>query len=152
MAGQRFTPREMLGRLVAFDTPSREANLPLIDFVEDYLAGWGVPSFRVDYEPGKKTNPYATVGPEAQDCTVLSGHTDVVPVDGQSWTSDPFKGEERDGRLYGRGTCDMKGFLAVPLAMVPEFKARDLKVPIHLALSCDEEVGCRGVRPLIAHM
>jgi acetylornithine deacetylase len=151
MAGQRFTPREMLGRLVGFDTTSREANLPLIDFVEEYLAGWGVPSFRVDYEPGKKTNLYATVGPEAQGGIVLSGHTDVVPVDGQSWASDPFKVEERDGRLYGRGTCDMKGFLAVALAMVPEFKTRDLKIPIHLALSCDEEVGCRGVRPLIAH-
>ena len=112
MAGQRFTPREMLGRLVAFDTTSREANLPLIDFVEGYLAGWGVPSFRVDYEPGKKTNLYATVGPEAQGGIVLSGHTDVVPVDGQSWASDPFKVEERDGRLYGRGTCDMSEKLA----------------------------------------
>src|SRR5437763_9461121 len=152
MPGQYFTPREMLERLVAFDTTSRDGNLPLIGCVEDYLKGWDVPSLRVDYEPGKKTNLYATIGRTDKGGIVLSGHTDVVPVDGQDWTSDPFKLEERDGRLYGRGTCDMKGFLAVALAMVPEFKAHDLKLPIHLALSCDEEVGCKGVRPLIAHM
>jgi acetylornithine deacetylase len=83
---------------------------------------------------------------------VLSGHTDVVPVDGQAWTSDPFALTEMNGRLYGRGSCDMKGFLAVALAMVPQFKARPLKTPIHLALSCDEEVGCKGVRPFVAHL
>jgi acetylornithine deacetylase len=152
MAGQRLTPREMLDRLVAFDTTTRDSNLPLIDFVQDYLDGWGIASLRVDYEPGKKTNLYATIGPEGEGGIVLSGHTDVVPVDGQDWSSDPFKVEERDGKLYGRGTCDMKGFLAVALAMVPDFKASDLKTPIHLALSCDEEVGCKGVRPLVAHM
>src|SRR5262245_6281681 len=152
MPGQRLTPREMLDHLVAFDTTSRDGNLPLIDFVEDYLAGWGVKSLRVDYEPGKKTNLYATIGPDRAGGIVLSGHTDVVPVDGQSWASDPFKVAERDGRLFGRGTCDMKGFLAVALALVPEFTACELDTPIHLALSCDEEVGCKGVRPLIAHM
>jgi acetylornithine deacetylase len=83
---------------------------------------------------------------------VLSGHTDVVPVDGQPWTTDPFALTERGGRLFGRGACDMKGFIAVCLAMVPDFLKADLKSPIHLALSCDEEVGCKGVRPLVAHM
>src|SRR4051794_29261968 len=151
MAGQRFTPKEMLARLVAFDTTSRDANLPLIEFVEEYLEDWSVPSLRVDYEPGK-TNLYATIGPQGPGGVVLSGHTDVVPVDGQDWSSDPFTLEERQGKLYGRGTCDMKGFIAVALALVPDFKGTKLSIPIHLALSCDEEVGCKGVRPLVAHM
>jgi len=152
MTGTRFTPRDMLARLVAFDTPSRDGNLPLIDFVESYLADWGVKSLRVDFESGKKTNLYATIGPENLGGIVLSGHTDVVPVDGQDWTTDPFTMTEKDGLLYGRGTCDMKGFLATALALVPDFKAAKLKVPIHLALSCDEEVGCVGVRPLVAYI
>ena len=144
--------RALLERLVAFDTTSRDGNLPLVAFVEDYLKSHGVPSIRVDYEPGKKTNLYATIGPDTDGGIVLSGHTDVVPVDGQDWASDPFTLTERDGRLYGRGSCDMKGFIAVALAMVPAFKQAALKKPIHLALSCDEEVGCIGVRPLVAHM
>lgn len=143
---------EMLARLVAFDTTSRVSNLPLIEFVETYLDSFGIPHFRVDYEHGRKTNLYATIGPDVAGGIVLSGHTDVVPVDGQNWTSDPFKLTERDGKLYGRGTCDMKGFIAVALALVPIFKTMNLKSPIHLALSCDEEVGCKGVRPLVAHM
>lgn len=142
----------MLGRLVAHDTTSRETNLPLIAEVEDYLDGWDVPHIRVDHEEGRKTNLYATIGPDIAGGIVLSGHTDVVPVDGQPWSSEPFALDERDGRLYGRGTCDMKGFIAVALAMVPQFVAARLRRPIHLALSCDEEVGCRGVRPLIRHM
>ena len=137
----------MLARLVAFDTTSRDGNLPLIEFVEDYLDGWGIPHLRVDYEAGKKTNLYATIGPDIAGGIVLSGHTDVVPVDGQDWSSDPFTLTERDGKLYGRGTCDMKGFIAVALAMVPQFKAAKLKTPIHLALSCDEEVGCMRRAP-----
>jgi acetylornithine deacetylase len=152
MTGTAYTTEEMLRRLIAFDTTSRDGNIPLIAFVEDYLDGWGVPHFRVDYEAGKKTNLFATIGPDIAGGIVLSGHTDVVPVDGQDWTSNPFDLIERDGRLFGRGTCDMKGFLAVCLAMVPEFIAADLKSPVHLALSCDEEVGCKGVRPLVAHM
>jgi acetylornithine deacetylase len=152
MTGKIFTTREMLDRLVAFDTTSRNGNLPLIEFVENYLDGWKIPHIRVDYESGKKINLYATIGPDVAGGIVLSGHTDVVPVDGQPWTSDPFAIAERDGRLYGRGSCDMKGFLAVALAMAPEFQRRKLRMPIHLALSCDEEVGCRGVRPLVAHM
>ena len=152
MTGLHITTEEMLARLVAFDTTSRDGNIPLIEFVESYLDGWGVPHFRVDYEAGKKTNLFATIGPEIAGGIVLSGHTDVVPVDGQDWASDPFALTARDGRLFGRGTCDMKGFLAVCLAMVPRFKAARLKSPIHLALSCDEEVGCKGVRPLVAHL
>lgn len=142
----------MLAELVRFDTTSRDGNIPLIKFVEDYLDSWGVPHFRVDYEAGKKTNLFATIGPDIAGGIVLSGHTDVVPVDGQKWASNPFELSERDGRLYGRGTCDMKGFIAVALALVPQFKAANLKTPIHLALSCDEEVGCKGVRPLVAHI
>jgi acetylornithine deacetylase len=142
----------MLDRLVAFDTTSRDGNLPLIEFVEAYLEDWGIKSLRVDYEAGKKTNLYATIGPDIAGGIVLSGHTDVVPVDGQNWTSDPFTLVERNEKLYGRGTCDMKGFLATALALAPDFKAAKLKAPIHLALSCDEEVGCVGVRPLVAYM
>ncbi|MBI2717266.1 MAG: acetylornithine deacetylase [Rhizobiales bacterium] len=152
MSGQYFTTEAMLARLVSFDTTSRDGNMPLIEFVEHYLDGWGVPHFRVDYEAGKKTNLFATIGPAIAGGIVLSGHTDVVPVDGQAWASDPFSLTQRADRLYGRGTCDMKGFIAVALAMVPQFREAGLAIPIHLALSCDEEVGCKGVRPLVAHL
>ena len=148
---QTYTTAQMLALLVAFDTTTRNSNLPLITFIEDYLSHHAVPHFRIDYAEGK-TNLYATLGPDVADGIVLSGHTDVVPVDGQKWASDPFKMEERGGKLYGRGTADMKGFIAAALSLVPQFKALKLKTPIHLAFSCDEEVGCRGVRPLIAHM
>jgi acetylornithine deacetylase len=152
MTGRTYSTEEMLARLIAFDTTSRDGNIPLIAFVEDYLDGWGIPHFRVDYEANRKTNLFATIGPGIAGGIVLSGHTDVVPVDGQPWTSDPFALTHRGERLFGRGTCDMKGFLAVCLAEVPNFLKAGLKSPIHLALSCDEEVGCKGVRPLIAHM
>ena len=142
----------MLAKLVAFDTTSRESNFPLIAFVEEYLTSHDVPHFRVDYVVSKKTNLYATIGPDVAGGIVLSGHTDVVPVDGQAWTSDPFTLTQRGGLLFGRGAADMKGFIAVALAMVPAFKNLQLRVPIHLALSCDEEVGCRGVRPLVDHL
>jgi acetylornithine deacetylase len=152
MAGEVLSAHAMLARLIGFDTTSRDGNIPLIEWVEDYLDGWNIPHFRVDYEAGRKTNLFATIGPDVAGGIVLSGHTDVVPVDGQDWATNPFQLAERDGRLYGRGTCDMKGFIAVALALVPAFKAANLKTPIHLALSCDEEVGCKGVRPLVAHM
>ena len=152
MTGRTYSAEEMLAHLIGFDTTSRDGNLPLIAFVEDYLDGWGVPHFRVDYEANKKTNLFATIGPAIAGGVVLSGHTDVVPVDGQPWTSDPFTLTQRGERLFGRGTCDMKGFLAVCLAEVPNFLRAGLKRPIHLALSCDEEVGCKGVRPLVAHI
>lgn len=152
MHSHSMTSEQLLAKLIAFDTTSRESNFPLIAFVEDYLDGWGIPHLRVDYELGRKTNLYATIGPDVAGGIVLSGHTDVVPVDGQAWSSDPFTLMERDGLLYGRGTADMKGFIAVALAMVPGFKAMKLTKPIHLALSCDEEVGCKGVRPLVEHL
>ena len=152
MGGQIYSIPQMLEKLVRFDTTSRDGNIPLIEFVEAYLDGWGIPHFRVDYEAGRKTNLFATMGPDTAGGIVLSGHTDVVPVDGQDWASNPFELTDRGGRFYGRGACDMKGFLAVALALAPEFKAANLKTPIHLALSCDEEVGCKGVRPLVAHI
>ena len=144
--------RDLLGRLVAFDTTSRLSNLALIDFVRGYLGDHGVASDLVFDETGAKANLYATIGPEAAGGIVLSGHTDVVPVDGQDWTSDPFEMVERDGRLYGRGTADMKGFIACVLAKVPDWTARPLSEPVHLAFSYDEEVGCLGVHGLIDHI
>jgi acetylornithine deacetylase len=149
---EHLDPREMLGRLVAFPTVSRESNLELVAFVQDYLAGHGVESRLVHDETGTKANLYAQIGPDVPGGVVLSGHTDVVPVDGQSWTSDPFRMVERDARLYGRGTTDMKGFDALALALVPEMLKAGLKRPIQLALSYDEEVGHRGVPSLIAAM
>jgi acetylornithine deacetylase len=141
---------EMIRTLVGFDTTSRDSNLALIDWVRDYLDGHGVASDLFFDEDGRKANLFATLGPRDRGGIALSGHTDVVPVDGQDWSTDPFRLTERDGRLYGRGTSDMKSFIAVALAMVPEFLERPLKTPIHLALSYDEEVGCIGVRRMIA--
>jgi acetylornithine deacetylase len=140
----------MLRRLVGFDTTSRESNLALIDFVRDWLDHHGVESQLVFDETGRKANLYATIGPPGVGGIMLSGHTDVVPVDGQDWHSDPFAVSTADGKLFGRGTADMKSFIAVILARLPELVARRLHTPIHLALSYDEEVGCRGVRRLIA--
>ncbi len=146
------TAKELLARLVAFDTTSHKTNIPLIDFVEKYLATHGIESHRVPTADGLKASLFATIGPRNAGGVALSGHTDVVPVAGQSWDTDPFTLVERDGKLYGRGTCDMKGYLACALAMVPDFKARKLKVPFHIAFSYDEEVGCTGVRPMIAEL
>ena len=142
--------RALIEQLIAFDTTSRNSNLELIGFVRDYLAGHGVEAELVYNEEHSKANLYATLGPTDRGGIALSGHTDVVPVDGQDWNSEPFAVIEREQRLYARGTCDMKSFLAVALAFVPEFLARDLQTPIHLAFSYDEEVGCLGVRPLLA--
>jgi acetylornithine deacetylase len=141
--------RELMEKLVAFDTTSRESNLDLIHFVRDYLSGLGVDSTLIQDSSEPKANLYATIGPTDRPGIMLSGHTDVVPIDGQDWSSDPFRMTEKDGRLFGRGTCDMKGFIAIALAHVPEFLSRGLETPIHLALSYDEEVGCLGVRHLI---
>ncbi len=145
-------PVEMIGRLIAFDTTSRETNLPLIEFVRDYLASHGVDSALIHDATGKKANLYATIGPDDLPGIALSGHTDVVPVDGQPWQTDPFRLVEKDGRLYGRGTADMKSFCAIALAMVPEFVARRLHTPIHLAFSFDEEVGCLGAPLMIEQL
>lgn len=147
-----MTPREMLARLVAFPTVSRDSNLDCIHFIRDYLAAHGVESRLVPNEAGDKANLYATIGPAVAGGVVLSGHTDVVPVDGQPWSSDPFTLTERDGKLYGRGTCDMKGFDALALAHVPEMLAAGLRRPIHIALSYDEEVGCQGAIPMVDEM
>ncbi len=147
-----YTPREMLEKLVSFPTVSDVSNLELIDFVEDYLAGHGVKSQRVYDDTGQKANLYAVVGPNVEGGVVLSGHTDVVPVKGQAWDTEPFTVTEKDGKLYGRGTCDMKGFNALGLALVPDMLAADLKRPIQFALSYDEEVGCLGAPFMIAEM
>lgn len=143
------TTSEILGRLVGFDTTSRNSNLALIEYVEDYLAGFGVGSERVTDETGRKANLWATIGPVDRRGIVLSGHTDVVPVDGQNWASDPFTLTKRNSRLHGRGACDMKGFLAACLAAVPTMVEQDLKRPVHLSFSYDEEVGCVGVARLL---
>jgi acetylornithine deacetylase len=137
----------MIEALVAIPTVSRDSNLDCIAFIRDYLASAGVSSTLVKNDDGRKANLYATVGPMVEGGVVLSGHTDVVPVEDQDWLSDPFQVVEKDGRLYGRGTCDMKSFYAIALALVPEMQ--NLKRPIHFALSYDEEVGCLGAPALI---
>ena len=150
MAGPIYTPVELLARLVAFDTTSHKSNLEIVAFIEDYLLQHGVASARVTAPDGLKASLYATIGPADSGGVALSGHTDVVPVDGQTWSSDPFTLRSEAGRHYARGACDMKGYLACMLAAVPDFKKRKLKTPIHLAFSYDEEIGCLGVRPMIA--
>ncbi|KNX78250.1 acetylornithine deacetylase [Pseudomonas sp. 250J] len=142
--------RALLERLVGFATVSRDSNLELIAFIRDYLAGLDVASELFHNEEGTKANLFATIGPADRGGVVLSGHTDVVPVEGQTWTVEPFRLTEREGRLYGRGTADMKGFIASVLAAVPAFLAQPLKLPVHLAFSYDEEVGCLGVRSMLA--
>ena len=144
--------KELLARLVAFDTTSSNSNLPLISFVEGYLKGFGIDSQRVPTADGQKTSLFASIGPKGVGGIGLSGHTDVVPVIGQAWDTDPFTMVERDGKLFGRGTADMKGYLACVLAMVPDLVARPLKTPFHIVFSYDEEVGCTGVRPMIAEL
>ncbi|HEX9461573.1 MAG TPA: acetylornithine deacetylase [Alphaproteobacteria bacterium] len=143
---------DLIKKLIAFDTTSRNSNLALIRFVQEYLTGLGIPSQLVFDETEKKANLFATIGPPDRPGVVLSGHTDVVPVDGQDWASDPFQVVEKDGRLYGRGTCDMKSFVATALALAPEFQRLRLTAPVHLSFSYDEEVGCIGVRRLIAEL
>lgn len=140
---------DTLARLVAFDTTSRGSNLALIEHVEARLGVLGIATRRVPNADGTKASLIASIGPEVEGGIVLSGHTDVVPVDGQPWSTDPWVLTERDGRLYGRGTCDMKGFLAIALAAAPDFAAAPLKRPVYLALSYDEEVGCLGAPDLI---
>lgn len=152
MAADIATTKALLADLVGFDTTSHKSNISIIDYIEAWLARHGVKSARVPTADGLKASLFATIGPAHAPGIALSGHTDVVPVAGQSWDTDPFKLVERDGRLYGRGACDMKGFLACVLAMVPDFAARKLGVPIHLAFSYDEEVGCTGVRPMVAEL
>jgi len=144
-----MTSRELLEHLVAFDTTSRESNLALIDFVRGYLSELGVNCELIHNDERSKANLYARLGPAGSGGVMLSGHSDVVPVDGQNWSVPPFVLTEHDGKLYGRGTADMKGFIACVLAAVPHFLAQPLAQPLHLAISYDEEVGCLGVRTLL---
>lgn len=144
--------REILGELIAFPTVSSDSNLELITYAADLLSSAGATlSFTRD-ETGTKANLFATLGPAGDGGIVLSGHTDVVPVAGQDWTTDPFAMDERDGLLFGRGACDMKGFIACVLAMAPHYGSLDLKRPLHVALTHDEEVGCMGARTLVAEI
>jgi acetylornithine deacetylase len=141
---------EILERLVGFDTTSRGSNLHLLDYIETELAKIGVNGRRVFNASGDKANLYARIGPAVEGGVVLSGHTDVVPVDGQAWSSDPFVLTRRGDRLYGRGTCDMKGFLALMLASAPALADASLQRPVYLAFSYDEEIGCLGAPDMIA--
>jgi DNA-binding GntR family transcriptional regulator len=139
----------VLDRLISFDTTSSGSNLPLIDYVEAFLARYGVRSQRIGNSQGSKANLFASIGPGSRGGIVLSGHTDVVPVTGQAWTSHPFTLTHRDGRLYGRGTSDMKSFIALALAAVPHLQKKSLRRPVHFAFSYDEEIGCLGAPDLI---
>lgn len=147
-----YTPTQMLAELVRFDTTSRESNLDLIHFVEAYLKTHGVVSMLVHDEAGSKANLVATVGPDLMNGVVLSGHSDVVPVDGQAWSTNPFEMVEKDGLLYGRGTCDMKGYIATALALVPEFQSAKMKLPVHIVLTYDEETTCGGADRLMPEL
>ncbi|MDN3713729.1 acetylornithine deacetylase [Paracoccus cavernae] len=140
---------EILRRLIAFETISRQSNLEMLDYIESLLAPAGARIERFAHEDGSRANLWATIGPEGGGGVVLSGHTDVVPVTGQNWSSDPFVLTEDSGRLYGRGTADMKGFVAAAIHAALQAARRDLATPLHLAVSYDEEIGCMGVRRMI---
>ncbi|MEI4232046.1 acetylornithine deacetylase [Roseovarius sp. D22-M7] len=148
----RLTPFEIMSRLVGLPTVSRDSNLPLVDWVEEYLGSHGITAHRHYDETGEKAALFAHVGPQVAGGVVLSGHTDVVPVDGQPWASDPFTVTERDGKYYGRGCVDMKGFDALAIWALVEARHADVKRPLQLALSYDEEVGCIGAPPMIEQM
>lgn len=147
-----YSPQDMLAKLVGFNTVSDLSNLNLIDFVSDYLKGHGIESTLVHDSTGQKASLHAVVGPKVDGGVALSAHTDVVPVENQAWASDPFVLREENGRLYGRGAADMKGFAAAVLADVPKMLAANLTRPIHIVLSYDEEVGCFGAPPMIERM
>ncbi len=151
-AAERLTPRQILDRLVKFPTVSHDTNLDLIDWLDGYLAGHGITGHRHWNEDRTKAALFAHVGPWQAGAVVLSGHSDVVPVDGQTWTTDPWTVTERGGRLYGRGTCDMKGFVALAVWALVEAQHRGVARPLQLALSYDEEIGCTGAPPMIAAM
>ncbi|MGB0570657.1 MAG: acetylornithine deacetylase [Alphaproteobacteria bacterium] len=156
MPGEPNRTIEILAQLVGFDTTSHKSNLDLIAFIEAYLARHGVQSQRIESDDGAKSNLLATIGPDRKGGVVLSGHTDVVPVTGQDWTNDPFELTARnvdgEARQYARGSADMKGFIAAVLDKVPALAAADLQTPVHIALSYDEEVGCRGVGRMITRL
>ncbi len=145
----KYSSQELLEKLVGFDTTSSKSNMEFIHFVKEYLLSYGVKSTLIRDKHENKTNLLARIGPEDVGGIMLSGHTDVVPVEGQSWSSDPFQMTKKEGKLYGRGTCDMKGFIACVLAKIPDFVSVDLKEPLYLAFSYDEETGCTGVHSLV---
>ena len=149
---ETLSPRALMETLVAFPTVSRDTNLPLIDWVETYLSGHGITCHRHYHPEGTKAALFAHVGPAVEGGIVLSGHTDVVPVDGQPWTSDPFEVVEKDGKYFGRGCCDMKGFDALAIWALVEAQQREITRPLQIALSYDEEIGCNGAPPLIEAM
>jgi len=149
---ERLSPFEIMTQLVAFPTVSRDTNLPLIDWVQDYLNSHGITAHRYYNEDKDKAALFAHVGPWVEDGVILSGHTDVVPVDGQPWAADPFTVVERDGKYFGRGCCDMKGFDALAIWALVEAQHRGVTRPLQLALSFDEEIGCTGAAPLIQRM
>ncbi|NOC44115.1 acetylornithine deacetylase [Ruegeria sp. HKCCD7559] len=150
---KRLTPLEIMTQLISFPTVSRDTNLPLVDWVQDYLQGHGIESHRwPDPDQPHKAAIFAHVGPLEEGAVVLSGHTDVVPVDGQPWDTDPFTVTEKDGKYFGRGTCDMKGFDALAIWALVEAHYANISRPLQLALSFDEEVGCTGAPPMIEAM
>lgn len=149
---QPFSSAEMLARLIAFDTVSAKSNLELIHWAQEYLESHGIPSTLIHDANKGKANLHAVIGPADRPGIVLSGHTDVVPVEGQAWDSDPFSMRTQDGNFYGRGACDMKGFIASVLAHVPAMSKALLRTPIHFAFSYDEEIGCIGAHDLAAHL
>ena len=148
----RLTPLELMTKLISFPTVSRDTNIPLIEWVEEYLGSHGIAAHRYIDPDQPKHALFAHVGPEVEGAIVLSGHTDVVPVDGQPWDTDPFTVVEKDGKYYGRGTCDMKGFDALALWALVEAHYAGARRPLQIALSFDEEVGCTGAPPMIAAM
>ncbi len=148
----KMTPLEIMRQLVSFPTVSSESNLPLVDWVEGYLASHGITSHRYTDPDQPKAALFAHVGPQVEGAVVLSGHTDVVPIEGQDWDSDPFTVVEQDGKYYGRGTCDMKGFDALAIWALVEAHSRGVSRPLQLALSFDEEIGCTGAPPMIEAM
>ena len=150
---ERLTPLELMTKLISFPTVSRDSNLPLIDWVESYLTLHGIASHRwPDPKQPHKAALFAHVGPDIEGAVVLSGHTDVVPVDGQPWETNPWNVVEKEGKYYGRGTCDMKGFDALAIWALVEAHYAEVTRPLQLALSFDEEIGCTGAPPMIAAM
>ena len=146
------TSIQLIEDLISFDTTSRNSNLQIIEYIQGYLEEFGLQSELVYDATGRKANLFATIGADDKGGVALSGHTDVVPVDGQNWSTDPYQVSEADGKLYGRGTSDMKSFIAVCLAKVPKIIDKNLETPIHLAFSYDEEIGCVGVRTLLQEL
>ena len=150
---KRLSPLELMSGLISFPTVSRDSNLPLIDWVETYLNSHGITPHRwPDPNQPEKAALFAHVGPDVEGAVVLSGHTDVVPIDGQPWDTDPWEVVQKDGKYYGRGTCDMKGFDALAIWALVEAHYGEVTRPLQLALSFDEEVGCTGAPPMIDAM